>query len=93
MKRLGNNVQEQTISPTEQSQACLSDEQILKLSTIGVTLEKLYGNARDIEWAVHKVGNETFKKVEKLGDSVIAIFSGYDLPTSIPSNHNSTRVQ
>ncbi|KAG4076423.1 hypothetical protein HA402_005866 [Bradysia odoriphaga] len=50
----GNTVEEQTKTPTEQSQSCLSDEQILKLSTIGVLLEKLYGNARDIEWAVHK---------------------------------------
>lgn len=43
------------ISQTNRQISCLSDEQILKLSKIGVAIEKLYGNARDIEWAIHEV--------------------------------------
>lgn len=43
------------LKPEDQVRACLSDEQILKLSKIGILLEKLYGNARDIEWAIHQV--------------------------------------
>lgn len=34
---------------------CLSDENILTLTKIGVILEKLYGSGRDIEWATKNV--------------------------------------
>lgn len=34
---------------------CISDEIILKLAEIGVVLEKLYGNGRDIEWGLKEV--------------------------------------
>ncbi|KAJ6633279.1 putative phosphoenolpyruvate synthase, partial [Pseudolycoriella hygida] len=50
----GNNVEEQVISKADQDKPCLSDETILKLAKIGTFVEKFYGNARDIEWAVHK---------------------------------------
>lgn len=43
------------ISQVNQQVSCLTDEQILKLSNIGVKIEKLYGNVRDIEWAIHEV--------------------------------------
>lgn len=52
---LGNNVLEKKLSPADQARCCLSDEQILSLSEIGVLLEKHYGNARDIEWAIYQV--------------------------------------
>ncbi len=51
----GENILEKNISAADQSRCCLSDEQILRLSEIGVLLEKLYGNARDIEWAIYQV--------------------------------------
>ncbi|XP_064640446.1 rifampicin phosphotransferase-like [Lineus longissimus] len=35
------------------SHCCMSDEKILQLGKLGVTLEKSYGDARDIEWAIH----------------------------------------
>lgn len=58
----GNNIEEETISKADQSRACLSDEQILKLSSIGLFLENMCGgNARDIEWAVYKVRRFTLK--------------------------------
>lgn len=34
---------------------CLSDEVVVRLSEIGVVLEKLYGNGRDIEWGLKEV--------------------------------------
>lgn len=34
---------------------CLTEEQVLKLSQIGVYLEYCYGCPRDIEWAVFEV--------------------------------------
>lgn len=39
----------------DSSRFCLTDEQILNLSTIAVHLENCYGSARDIEWAVYNV--------------------------------------
>lgn len=36
----------------EQQRAALTDGEILRLAQIGVRLEKMYGNARDIEWAL-----------------------------------------
>lgn len=41
----------------KQNQLCLTEEQAIRLTRIGVWLEKMYGNARDIEWAVHEVLN------------------------------------
>lgn len=43
------------LTEEKQKACCLSEDQILKLSEIGVHLEKLYGNPRDIEWAIYEV--------------------------------------
>lgn len=42
-------------SLAERDRFCLSDDQILELSKIGLLLEDVYGRASDIEWAVFKV--------------------------------------
>lgn len=39
----------------ERDSFCLSDDQILELSEIGLLLEDVYGRASDIEWAVYQV--------------------------------------
>lgn len=49
------NVTTEELSIELQNQNCLNDLQIIKLAEIGVALEKLYGSARDIEWAIYKV--------------------------------------
>lgn len=51
----GENILEKAISAADQTRCCLSDEQIFKLSKIALLLENLYGNSRDIEWAVYQV--------------------------------------
>lgn len=38
---------------------CLSDEIVVRLSEIGVVLEKLYGSGRDIEWGLKEVRIES----------------------------------
>ncbi len=79
------------ISEADQSKSCLNDEQILKLSNIGVLLEKLYGNARDIEWAVHKVCTHIHR--ECLSGSLILSSSECILPATIKTNHHSKFIQ
>lgn len=83
----GNNVVEQVISQTDQNKSCLSDEHILRLSAIGVFVEKLFGNARDIEWAVHKV--RIMCQMLSYFSKRNLNFTGCDIPPSVTSNHNS----
>lgn len=52
---IGKHIVEKTVDTANQTRCCLSDEQIIKLAKIGVFLENLYGNARDIEWALYQV--------------------------------------
>lgn len=40
------------VAPEKRNAACLSDEEILELARIGKRIEKHYGVAQDIEWAV-----------------------------------------
>ncbi len=40
------------VSPEKQEQSCLSDEEILKLAELAKIIEKHYGIAQDIEWAI-----------------------------------------
>lgn len=89
--KTGNNVEEQSLSHADQNKSCLSDEQILKLSKIGVFLEKLYGNARDIEWAVHKVFIHSFSFQIIY---FLFFFSSleYGLSPSVTSYHNSQLI-
>lgn len=35
--------------------SCISEKQALNLARVGVYLENVFGNARDIEWAFHNV--------------------------------------
>lgn len=44
-----NNVEKVAVDGAE---FCVSDQMVLKLTEIGVMLEKLYGNGRDIEWGL-----------------------------------------
>lgn len=39
----------------EGEEFCLRDDVVLKLAEIGIVLEKLYGNGRDIEWGLKEV--------------------------------------
>lgn len=45
------------VEVVDSGEFCLSDQMVLRLAEIGVVLEKLYGSARDIEWAVKGVRN------------------------------------
>lgn len=47
------------VSVAERRRATLTDEQIVRLAQIGVRLERMYGNARDIEWALFEVSSGT----------------------------------
>jgi pyruvate,water dikinase len=42
------------VSPEKQNQPCLSDEEILRLAELGLKIEKHYGKAQDIEWAIDR---------------------------------------
>lgn len=48
-------IEQKLLTEDEQKSCCLSEDQILKLGEIGMHLEKLYGNPRDIEWAIYEV--------------------------------------
>lgn len=37
----------------------LNDKQLLYLAKVGLFIEDVFGNPRDIEWAFHKVGFPT----------------------------------
>jgi len=45
---------------SERLKSSLSSDDALKLAEIGIVLEKMYGSARDIEWAIYKVCNYSF---------------------------------
>ncbi|XP_076758037.1 rifampicin phosphotransferase-like [Xylocopa sonorina] len=47
-----NGVDTIELDDQEKETVCLSEEMALRLAAIGVNLENLFGNARDIEWAV-----------------------------------------
>ncbi len=40
------------VSPDEQENACISDEEVVEVARIGKQLESLLGGAQDVEWAV-----------------------------------------
>ncbi|MEM3550393.1 MAG: phosphoenolpyruvate synthase [Candidatus Bathyarchaeia archaeon] len=42
------------VPPEKQNQPCLSDEEVLKLAELGLKIERHYGKAQDIEWAVDR---------------------------------------
>lgn len=48
-------IETKALTEAEQKACCLTETQILRLTEIAVHLEKLYGNARDIEWAIYQV--------------------------------------
>ncbi|XP_041376866.1 putative phosphoenolpyruvate synthase [Gigantopelta aegis] len=45
-------VEELTTDSSKAAESCLTDKEILRLSRIGVKLEKYFGSGRDIEWAI-----------------------------------------
>lgn len=49
------NVATVEINQRDKSVPCLKTDIILKLSEIGVALEKMYCSPRDIEWAIYEV--------------------------------------
>jgi len=42
------------VSAERQSALCLSDEEVIELAKIGKGIERHYGRAQDIEWAIDK---------------------------------------
>nr|CAH7719421.1 unnamed protein product [Callosobruchus chinensis] len=52
MKMSSDGVKE--VSNTKDGQLSLTDKQVLLLGRVGVDLEELFGNPRDIEWAFHE---------------------------------------
>lgn len=58
--QMRGTVKEEETTSIERDSFCLSDDQILALSKIGLLLEEVYGGARDIEWAVFEVFLITF---------------------------------
>ena len=46
---------EEQVSSEEASKLCLSDEICLKLAELAVTLERVFRNPRDIEFAIKEV--------------------------------------
>lgn len=53
-------VVEKPVSDALQTEPCLSDAEIAALVAMGKQLEKLYGHAQDIEWAVAQGGEILF---------------------------------
>lgn len=51
VKEQGGVVEQET---KQQNTCCMTDERILKLSTIAVQVEHYFGSSRDIEWAMYK---------------------------------------
>lgn len=58
VKTEGSGIAMEDVPEGERNVACISDEEVLKLATIGVSQEELWGAGRDIEWAVTE--NEVF---------------------------------
>lgn len=50
-----DGVSSESVPHSERSKACLTDSEILKLARIAVAQERLWGAARDIEWAITDV--------------------------------------
>lgn len=55
IKMSANEISQSDLDKDEQAKLCLTEEQAMRLAQIAVGLERIYGSARDIEWAVHKV--------------------------------------
>lgn len=49
----GRNV-EREVEPERRGQPCLTDEEVKRLAELSLTIEKHYGRAMDIEWAVDR---------------------------------------
>lgn len=55
MTASGDGISSEQVPENERNLACLSEPEILKLASIGVAQDKLWGAGRDIEWAVINV--------------------------------------
>lgn len=44
-----------------QKKLCVTDERLLELCEIGISLQGSYGSPRDIEWAIYKVNFTIFQ--------------------------------
>lgn len=51
--KTGKNM-ERKVEPERRSAPCLSDEEVRKLAELAITIEKHYGRAMDIEWAIDR---------------------------------------
>ena len=49
----GENIHNE-IPPEQQEVPCLKDEEILKLAEVGKSIERHYGRAQDVEWAIDR---------------------------------------
>ena len=52
----GGGIREVDLEGEERSRPCLTDEQLLALREVGRRVERHYGKAQDIEWALDKAG-------------------------------------
>ena len=57
---------EEQVSSEEAAQLCLSDEICLKLAELAITLERVFRNPRDIEFAIKEVRIFEFTCLYKL---------------------------
>ncbi|MEO6387164.1 MAG: PEP/pyruvate-binding domain-containing protein [Croceibacterium sp.] len=53
----GGGIEEIANEEAVRKQPCLTDDQLLALRAVGRTIERHYGKAQDIEWALDKQGN------------------------------------
>ncbi len=53
----GGGIEEVELEPWMRTQPCLSDEELMALREVGRKIERHYGRAQDIEWAVDQDGN------------------------------------
>lgn len=50
----------------QREQYSVNDQYLLKLCQIGIYLEKVYGNARDIEWAIWNVSEHRERETRSI---------------------------
>lgn len=62
--------------PFQRTTYCLDDDQIVELGKVGLFLEQFYGDARDIEWAIH---NESIHLLQSRPMTSLKAFSPWEL--------------
>ncbi len=55
--RDGIGVQQSTLEPGKSQESSLDDDEVIRLASIGESIEKLFNSPQDIEWAIDHEGN------------------------------------